>query len=103
MKRDMKLVFDVLVFIELTDTDIGPTYFEIIQEIGTKRGVWDSGDAEEELNTCIVHHLDILVGGGLLSKYEQEPTREQSDETFYQLTWQGHDLLDAMRKVVDIR
>ena len=103
MKRDMKLVFDILVFIETCVTDIGPAYYEIAQEIGTKRGVWDSGDAEEALLEEIVYHLDMLVGGGKISKYEREPDAEQTDETFYQLTWDGHDLLDSMRQVVNIR
>lgn len=103
MKRDMKLVFEVLAFIESTATDVGPTFYEIIQDIGVKRGVWDSGEAEDDLNACIVYHLDLLAGGGLLSKYEQEPFGDQTDETFYQLTWQGHDLLDSLRDAVNLR
>lgn len=103
MKRDMKLVFEILVFIETTVTDLGPAHFEIAQEIGTNRSVWDNSDAEEELMLDLAYHLDLLEGGGKIVKYVREPHGDQPDETFYQLTWDGHDLLDSMRKVINIR
>ncbi|MCE0914711.1 DUF2513 domain-containing protein [Pseudomonas sp. NMI760_13] len=102
MKRDMKLVFDILQFIESTVTDCGPTRLEILQELCTKRGVWDNSDAEDVLVQEIMYQLQILEIGGFVAKEEVEPFGDQSDETYYQLSWSGHDQLDAMRKVISI-
>lgn len=98
MKRDMKLVFDVLQFIECTVTDCGPTRLEVLEDLCTKRGVWDKSDAEDALVEEIMYQLQILETGGFVTKEEVDPFGEQPDETYYQLTWSGHDLLDAMRK-----
>lgn len=49
MKRDNKLVFDVLAFIESTDTTYGPTLSEILQEFFSQRGVREGGDADDAL------------------------------------------------------
>ncbi|PYB75893.1 DUF2513 domain-containing protein [Pseudomonas soli] len=99
MKRDMKLVFDVLVFIESTVTDCGPARIEILQELCTKRGVWDNSEAEDALVEEIMYQLHLLETGGLVVKTEMEPVGDQPDDIFYQLTWSGHDQLDSMRKV----
>ncbi|MEG0244612.1 MAG: DUF2513 domain-containing protein [Pseudomonas sp.] len=97
MKRDLKLVREVLGFIEFTVNDCGPTLLEIMQEVGTNRGVWNSGEAEEDLNEQIVYQLNILETGGFVVKTETEPYCDQADEINFQLTWKGHDLLDSMR------
>lgn|GEM_PF-1552750 len=103
MKRDMKLVFDVLVFIESTDTDCGPTQLEILQAICVKRGVWDSGEAEEVLTEEILYQLQILESGDLVVVTEAEVYEDDSEEIYYQLTWSGHDQLDSMRQVINLR
>ncbi|MFV7464316.1 DUF2513 domain-containing protein [Pseudomonas shirazica] len=94
----MNLVFDILTSIEATDSDLGPAFIEIAKSVCNKRRVWDSADAEERLLVEIVYHLAILESGGKVSKFEQGPYGDRPDETFYRLTWHGHDLLDSIRK-----
>lgn len=96
----MKLVFDLLVFIETTVTLEGPTHFELMQELCTARGVWESDEAEEALVEEISYQLQILETGGLVVKTEVDPIGDSPDVIYYQLTWSGHDQLDSMRKVL---
>jgi len=99
MKRDMKLVKEILGFIEHAGTLDGSTHSELMEEILASHGVLNSGgEAEEALVEEIAYQLGILESGGLLLRTEIEPLGDRPDETYYQLTWAGHDLLDAILK-----
>ncbi|WP_281212021.1 DUF2513 domain-containing protein [Pseudomonas fulva] len=98
MKRDMKLVKDVLEFIEITVTLEGPTHSELMEEVLATHGVLGSGDAEDALVEEITYQLALLELGGFLVKTEVDPIGDLPDETYYQLTWAGHDLLDSLTK-----
>ncbi|WP_129932385.1 MULTISPECIES: DUF2513 domain-containing protein [unclassified Pseudomonas] len=98
MKRDMKLVKDVLEFIEYTVTLDGPTHSELMEEVLANHGVLGSGEAEDALLEEIIYQVAILESGGFLAKTEVEPSGDRPDEIYYQLTWAGHDLLDSINK-----
>lgn len=96
MKRDMKLVKEILGFIEQAGTLDGSTHSELMEEILATHGVLDSGgETEEALVEDITYQLGILESGGLLLRIELDPIGDRPDETYYQLTWAGHDYLDA--------
>lgn len=97
MKRDTKLVKDILGFIEHTETLEGPTHPELVEDVLATHGVLGSGEAEDALVEQITYQLNILESGGLLVRTEIEPSGDRPDETYYQLTWAGHDYLDANR------
>lgn len=98
MKRNMKLVKEILGFIEHAGTLDGSTHSELMEEILATHGVLDSGgEAEEALVDDITYQLAILESGGLLLRTEIEPVGDRLDETCYQLTWAGHDYLDENR------
>ncbi|MBV4507647.1 DUF2513 domain-containing protein [Pseudomonas mosselii] len=98
MKRDMKLVKEILGLIEHTGTLDGLTHSELMEEVLATHGVLDSGgEAEEALVEDVTYQLGILESGGLLLRTEIDPIGDRPDETYYQLTWAGHDYLDESR------
>ncbi|MGA3682511.1 DUF2513 domain-containing protein [Pseudomonas graminis] len=107
MLRDLKLSFDILVYIEQTDTFFGPSFDELRAEMIVARRVAGDPAAEMDLTDSLSYHIRLLEQRGfVVSKQENEHAGRSPDDDvdestiYYQLTWLGHDYLDGSRSVV---
>lgn len=85
MKRDKELALSLLQVVERSADANGIDLAHLRSEYSGRHGEWTIEDS---------YHLDLLVRGGFLIKHASSGI----DAASVQLTWEGHDLIELLKK-----
>lgn len=85
MTRDKELALSLLQVVESSADADGIDLAHLRSEHVGRHGEWTAEDS---------YHLDLLVRGSFLTKHASSGI----DAASVQLTWAGHDLIEALKK-----